>query len=37
MGTKISHLDANFMEEACLDLAREGLRTLVVAQKKLTK
>lgn len=28
---KIPALDGNFMSEACLDLAREGLRTLVIA------
>lgn len=33
MAAKIGQNDANFMTEACLDLAREGLRTLVVAQK----
>ena len=33
MAEKIGQNNANFMVEACLDLAREGLRTLVVAQK----
>jgi phospholipid-translocating ATPase len=37
MQSRISQADAHFMAEACLDLAREGLRTLVVAQKNLTK
>ena len=33
MGSKIGQIDSNYMEESCLDLAREGLRTLVVSQK----
>jgi hypothetical protein len=37
MESKISQTDAHFMAEACLDLAKEGLRTLVVAQKILTE
>ena len=37
MQSKISQADAHFMAEACLDLAKEGLRTLVVAQKALTE
>ena len=36
MGSKIGQLDAQFMMEACLDLACEGLRTLVVAQKVIS-
>ena len=36
MGPKISQIDSNYMYEACLDLACEGLRTLVIAQKSLT-
>lgn len=37
MGPKISHFNANYMDEACLDLAREGLRTLVLAKKTLSQ
>lgn len=37
MQTKISQTDGHFMAEACLDLAKEGLRTLVIAQKILTE
>jgi phospholipid-translocating ATPase len=33
---KIPQIDAHFMAEACLDLANEGLRTLVIAKKELT-
>lgn len=33
MQNKIPSIDSHFMEEACLDLAREGLRTLVMAEK----
>lgn len=36
MQSKISASDAHFMGEACLDLANEGLRTLVVAVKELS-
>jgi phospholipid-translocating ATPase len=36
MKSKIGQTAANFMSESCLDLAREGLRTLVVAQKTLS-
>lgn len=36
MASKISAADAHFMAEACLDLAHEGLRTLVVAQRQVT-
>ena len=31
MEEKISHLNSDFMMEACSDLAREGLRTLVIS------
>jgi hypothetical protein len=30
-------MDANFMNEACLDLANEGLRTLVISQRVLSQ
>lgn len=33
MEPKISTMDSDFMLEACSDLAREGLRTLVISQK----
>lgn len=33
---KISSVDSDFMTEACSDLAREGLRTLVITQKILS-
>lgn len=36
MQSKIPNTDSHFMIEACLDLAREGLRTLVLAKKKLS-
>lgn len=36
MSSKISSIDSHFMAEACLDLANEGLRTLVVAQKEVS-
>jgi len=36
MQSKISASDAHFMAEACLDLANEGLRTLVVAMKEIS-
>lgn len=35
MEPKISTIDSDFMTEACSDLAREGLRTLVITQKLL--
>lgn len=36
MQSKISASDGHFMAEACLDLANEGLRTLVVAMKEIS-
>lgn len=36
MAEKISPADAHFMAEACLDLAHEGLRTLVIAQRQVS-
>jgi magnesium-transporting ATPase (P-type) len=37
MQNKISQIDAHFMSEACLDLANEGLRTLVIAQREISE
>jgi phospholipid-translocating ATPase len=37
MQNKISSNDAHFMAEACLDLANEGLRTLVIAQRTISQ
>lgn len=34
---KISHLNCDFMLESCSDLAREGLRTLVITEKVLSE
>jgi phospholipid-translocating ATPase len=36
MQSKIPSSDSHFMAEACLDLANEGLRTLVIAQRSIT-
>lgn len=35
--TRVNHLDRNFIEEECESLAREGQRTLCIAQKVLTE
>ena len=35
--TRVNHLDKNFIEEECETLAREGLRTLCIAQKVLSE
>ena len=37
MEPKVSTMDSDFMIEACSDLAREGLRTLVITQKLLSQ
>ena len=36
MQSKLSAGDVHFMAEACLDLANEGLRTLVVAMREIS-
>lgn len=36
MQAKIPQIDSYFMMESCLDLAKEGLRTLVIAKKILS-
>jgi phospholipid-translocating ATPase len=36
MRSKLLESKANFMVEACTDLASEGLRTLVICQKHIT-
>lgn len=37
MKSKLLESKANFMMEACTDLASEGLRTLVICQKSITE
>lgn len=37
MQNKIPSADSHYMVEACLDLANEGLRTLVIAQREISQ